>query len=81
MRKLILFLLAILCVGVRPVAAVADDEVKPAIDSKQLAKTVPIFDMHLHLVPFSSVESMKRAMDGSNVRWGGAVGILHENGG
>lgn len=42
-------------------------------ESSELAKTVPIADVHMHLVNMSIAEHRSQ-MDRNNVRWGGGVG-------
>ncbi len=42
-------------------------------ESMELAKSVPIADVHMHLVNFS-VDDHRAQMDRNNVRWGGGVG-------
>ena len=42
-------------------------------ESVELAKSVPIADVHMHLVNLS-VADHRAQMDRNNVRWGGGVG-------
>lgn len=45
----------------------------PLSESVALAKTVPIADVHMHLVG-RSIDFHRAQMDRNNVRWGGGVG-------
>ena len=45
----------------------------PLPESAALAKTVPIADVHMHLVG-RSIDFHRAQMDRNNVRWGGGVG-------
>jgi hypothetical protein len=54
-------------------------QAQPLPASIQLAKTVPIADVHLHNYEAYSAGSFKELMDRNNVRWAGAVGYLNDD--
>jgi Tat protein secretion system quality control protein TatD with DNase activity len=45
-----------------------------AQSSEELAKTVPIADVHRHVQKWMSVEKLKSEMESENISWAGAVG-------
>lgn len=53
-------------------------QAQPLPASIELAKTVPIADVHLHNYEVSAGD-FKELMDRNNVQWAGAVGYLNEN--
>lgn len=55
------------------IQASAQAEALPLPESIELAKTVPIADVHMHLVDLSAQEHQAQ-MDRNGVRWGGGVG-------
>lgn len=54
-------------------------QAQPLPASIQLAKTVPIADVHLHNYEAYSAGSFKELMDRNNVQWAGAVGYLNDD--
>jgi hypothetical protein len=76
MNRLRWLLLSMGLFGVSHVALAAPEKVA---ESVELAKTVPIADVHMHVVNLS-VADHQAQMDRNNVRWGGGVGPAGDKG-
>lgn len=76
MNRLKWLLFSIGLLGVSHVALAAPEKVAESVD---LAKTVPIADVHMHVVNLS-VADHQAQMDRNNVRWGGGVGPAGDKG-
>jgi predicted TIM-barrel fold metal-dependent hydrolase len=49
---------------------------EPTAESRQLARSTPIFDMHMHVYPGLTPAELEARMDRNGVQWGGGVGAL-----
>ena len=72
-----LFLLVCLTIMIASTVAMAE----PSLEAKELAKTVPIADMHMHAYRRDGPRAAEvlEQMDKNGVRWGGAVGDFRED--
>ena len=72
-----LFLLVCLMLMTASTVAMAE----PSLEAKEMAKTVPIADMHMHAYRRDGPRATEvlEQMDKNGVRWGGAVGDFRED--